>query len=71
MEGEQVIPVEVKYTAMKSPRLPSGLHSFIREYKPESAYMVTRDYFGKMEIDNGKDNGAAIPVMFVPAYLLP
>jgi len=71
VEGEQLTPIEVKYTAMKSPRLPSGIRSFIREYKPESAYVVTRDYFGKLEIDNGTDNGAAIPVMFVPAYLLP
>jgi len=71
VEGEQLTPIEVKYTAMKSPRLPSGIRSFIREYKSEKACVVTRDCFGKLEIDNGTDNGAAIPVMFVPAYLLP
>jgi predicted AAA+ superfamily ATPase len=71
MEGERVIPVEVKYTAMKSPRLPSGIRSFVREYRPERAYVVTRDCFGKLEMDDGTDNGAAIPVTFVPAYLLP
>ena len=71
VEGEQVIPVEVKYTAMKSPRLPSGIRSFVRKYKSERVYVVTRDYFGRLEIDSGTDNGAAIPVMFVPVYLMP
>ena len=71
VEGEQVIPVEVKYTAMKSPRLPSGIRSFIREYRSEMAYVVTRDCFGKLKIDDGTDDGVATPVMFVPAYLLP
>lgn len=65
VDGEQLIPIEVKYTAMKSPRLPSGIRSFIREYKPERSYVVTSDYFGRLEVDDG------IPVMFVPTYLLP
>ena len=71
VEGEQVIPVEVKYTSMKSPRLPSGIRSFTRGYKSEKVYVVTRDCFGNLEMDNGTDNGSAIPVLFVPAYLLP
>jgi predicted AAA+ superfamily ATPase len=65
VDGEKLIPIEVKYTAMKSPRLPSGIRSFIREYKPERSYVVTSDCFGRLEVDDG------IPVMFLPTYLLP
>ncbi len=69
VEGEGVTPVEVKYTGMNSPRLPSGIRSFIKEYRPEKAYVITKDCFGKLEIDNFAGN--VVPVMFVPAYLLP
>jgi len=63
VEGEQRIPVEVKYTAMNAPRIPSGIRSFMRSYSPSKAIVVTKDYVEKVEVNGGK-------VIFVPAYLL-
>jgi predicted AAA+ superfamily ATPase len=71
VDGEQPIPVEVKYTAMTTPRLPSGIRSFIREYKPERAYVVTRDCFGKLAVEANTNSRTSVPVIFIPAYLLP
>jgi len=70
VDGEQVIPVEVKYTAMRSPRIPSGIRSFIREYKPERAYVITRDCFGELTMEANSGNGFSVPVTFIPSYLL-
>ena len=70
IEGEQLIPVEVKYTSMRSPRIPLGIRSFIREYKPERAYVVTRDCFGEAAMETSAGNGHNIPVTFIPVYLL-
>jgi len=63
VEGEELVPIEVKYTAMDRPRVPSGIRSFIRDYAPSRAVVVTRDYMGKVEV-----NGCE--VIFIPAYLL-
>ncbi len=70
VEGEQLIPVEVKYTAMKSPRVPSGIRSFIREYRPKRAYVITRDCFGELAAGTNTGSGSSIPVIFIPIYLL-
>ncbi len=63
VEGEELIPVEVKYTAMNTPRVPSGIRSFMRSYSPSKGIVVTKDYVGKVEVNGGE-------VIFVPAYLL-
>lgn len=63
LEGEQLIPVEVKYTAMNSPRFPSGIRSFIRSYSSSRAIVITKDYIGKLEVKGCN-------VIFIPAYLL-
>ena len=62
VEGEELIPVEVKYTAMNTPRVPSGIRSFMRSYSPSKGIVVTKDYVGKVEVNGGE-------VVFVPAYL--
>ena len=63
VEGEQLIPVEVKYTAMNSPRFPSGIRSFIRSYSPSRAIVITKDCIGKLEVKGCN-------VIFIPVYLL-
>ena len=62
-EGEALTPIEVKYASMDSPRIPSGLRSFIRSYSPSRAVVITRDYLGEAEF-----NGCR--VIFVPVYLI-
>lgn len=67
MEGEKIIPIGAKYTTMNSPRLPSGISSFIKEYKTDAAYVVTKDFYGDLTI---KEDSEILLVTFVPAYLL-
>jgi len=63
VEGEQLMPVEAKYTEMNSPRVHSGIRSFIGNYNPPRAIVVTKDYFEKVEVND-------CYVIFMPAYLL-
>lgn len=63
VEGEELVPIEVKYTAMDRPGVPSGIRSFIRDYAPSRAIVVTGDYAGKVEV-------SGCEVIFTPAYLL-
>jgi hypothetical protein len=46
-KGDKVKPVEVKYTAFKSTRIPSGIRYFQKEYKSMVSYVLTRDFYGK------------------------
>jgi predicted AAA+ superfamily ATPase len=70
IEGEQIIPVEVKYTTIDSPRLPSGISSFIREYRPGMAYVVTKDFSGNLSVKEETGNSEIVSVTFAPSYLL-
>jgi predicted AAA+ superfamily ATPase len=63
VEGKQVIPVEVKYTAMRAPQIPSGLRSFIQSYNPQRGVVVTRDFTGELNVNSSR-------VIFIPACLL-
>jgi len=63
VQGEQLVPLEVKYTTMNSPRVPPGIRSFIQSYSLSKAIVVTKDYIENLEI-NGSN------VIFIPAYLL-
>lgn len=44
---QELIPIEVKYQAFNGPDIPSGLKSFINDYTPKEAFVLTRDYFGQ------------------------
>ncbi|MHC4536331.1 MAG: ATP-binding protein [Planctomycetota bacterium] len=63
VEGEQLVPIEVKYTTMNSPRIPPGIRSFIQSYNPSKAIVVTKDYIENVEVNGSK-------VIFIPVYLL-
>ena len=44
---QEVTPIEVKYQPFDSPAVPSGIKSFIYDYNPKTAFVLTRDYFGQ------------------------
>lgn len=44
---QELIPLEVKYQSFDSPHIPSGIKSFINEYHPKEAFVLTKDYFGE------------------------
>jgi len=38
--GQEIIPVEVKYSFLKKPEISRSLRSFIKSYQPKKAYLV-------------------------------
>lgn len=51
-------PIEVKYSAFKSPRIPSGIKAFQSDYETPEGVVLTKDFFGKA----GK-------IAFIPVWL--
>ncbi|MEK6577513.1 MAG: ATP-binding protein, partial [Nitrospirota bacterium] len=58
VKGEKISPVEVKYTAFKSSRVPLGIRYFQKDYESDEGVVLTKDYFGKAE-----------RAIFLPAWL--
>lgn len=46
----RILPVEVKYQNMSSPKITRSLRSFLSTYEPEVTIIVTKDYFGKTTV---------------------
>ena len=63
VEGQKLIPVEVKYQDMKSPVIPSGIRSFVELYDSENAFVITKNFLHK--IRRGKTH-----LYFIPAFIL-
>ncbi|MBE5728449.1 ATP-binding protein [Candidatus Parvarchaeota archaeon] len=60
---ELVIPIEVKFSSFKRPEITRGMHSFIDEYEPRYAIVLTRDFFERIKIK--KTEVFFIPLCFV------
>lgn len=60
---DSIIPYKVKYSDDKSTTLGKGFISFITKFKPENAYIVTKNFWGKRMI--GKTN-----IIFLPLFSL-
>lgn len=61
--GKEIVPVEVKYSRLRSPEISRGFRSFINQYRPGWAIILTKGFWGKEEI-NGTKVGF-IPVWYV------
>ena len=46
---DKFIPIEVKYRSMQTAKLTRSFYSFIEAYQPALGFMITKDYYGKME----------------------
>lgn len=60
---EKPVPVEVKYSKMEDPHIPSGLKSFIRMYQPDRAFCLNRNTWKKNMFQE-------TPVYFLPLFYL-
>jgi len=60
---DEVMPIEVKYTTFNSPQISRGFRSFIQEYKPKRALILTKNFWGEMEVDSCK-------IKFAPLWYL-
>jgi len=58
-----IIPIEVKYSRLKSPKITRSFRNFINQYKPERAVVLTRGLWGKISVNGTK-------VVFVPVWYI-
>ena len=61
--GDSIIPVEVKYSPFIGNRISKGFMSFINSFKPASAAVLTKNYWGQAK--KGKTK-----ILFIPVYYL-
>lgn len=61
--GDEVVPVEVKYVNFASEKIPKGLQSFIDSFRPGKALIITRNFWGHAK--RGKTK-----ILFIPVYYL-
>ena len=62
MWTSKTIPVEVKFRAMDRPKLPPGIRSFLQRYPSEVAFVLTKDFWGRIQVGE-------TPVFFIPVWM--
>lgn len=62
-KGDEVIPIEVKYTGINSNMVKRSLRSFIDKYSPKKAFIINKNYSNRIVIKNTE-------VVFIPFYKL-
>ncbi|MBI4837724.1 MAG: DUF4143 domain-containing protein [Nitrospirae bacterium] len=61
--GEEIIPLEVKYSNFDKEKIPRSFMSFIDSFKPKRGVVLTKNYWGKSVVGE-------TTVMFIPVYYL-
>lgn len=61
--GLDQIPIEVKYSSFKTPKIIRGYRSFLTTYKPNNGLVLTKDFWGKTKI--GKTS-----IFFAPCFYI-
>lgn len=60
-QSDRIIPIEVKYSPMRSPELSRSLRNFINIYKPLRAIVLTKGFWAKIKIEH-------TDIAFVPIW---
>lgn len=60
-QGENIIPIEVKYKKMKNTKISKSMHSYIDAYQPDIFFVLTRGFWGYEKKDQTK-------VKFIPMW---
>jgi hypothetical protein len=50
--AEDMVPVEVKYSRLKTPEISRGFRNFIHRYRPRRAVILTRGLWSRAEIND-------------------
>lgn len=58
-----ILPIEVKYTSFKEPKISSSLKFFIKHYQAKRAFVITKDFFNKAKFFSSE-------ISFIPAWRL-
>ena len=61
-KDQELIPIEVKYQNFTQPNIPTGLKSFILEYKPKQAIVVTKNFQARHDFKGCK-------ILFKPIFV--
>lgn len=62
-QKNEVIPVEIKYSNFKHPEISRSFRSFLNQYKPRKALMLTNGFIGEMKMSD-------VLIKFVPVWYL-
>ena len=60
---KNLIPIELKYSPLKSPQISRGFRNFLSEYKPKKAVIFTRGFWGQTKINSTS-------IKFIPVWYL-
>jgi len=60
-EGEEVIPIEVKFLPLGKKVIGKSLFSFVKKYSPKKAIITTSDTFGKRQVEK-------TTIYFIPIF---
>ena len=61
--GENIVPIEVKYSAFSDEKISKSLMSFIDSFKPQNAVVLTKNYWGLAKRLKTR-------ILFMPVYYL-
>ena len=61
--GTAIIPIEIKYSSFKKPKISRSFRSFLHAYQPKTAFVLTKNFIGEIKIDATKIK--FMPVCFV------
>ena len=59
----KLVPIEVKYSQFKIPKISRSYRNFLLQYHPEKALVLTKDFWGELTVDQ-------TVVKFVPIWYL-
>jgi len=59
----EIIPIEVKYSFLEKPRISRGFRSFLSEYRPKRAVVLSKNFWGEMKVNSTL-------IKFIPVYYL-
>ncbi len=48
----EIVPIEAKYSSFDSPKISRGFRSFISEYNPQRAVVLTKDFWGELKVNS-------------------
>jgi predicted AAA+ superfamily ATPase len=60
--GNELIPIEVKFSSLKKPKISRSFRSFIDSYNPDRAVVATRDFWGDKKV--GRTRIKFVPVCY-------
>jgi len=62
-ERRNLIPVEVKYSPFKQPKISRGFRNFLLTYQPQRALVLTKGFWGELKV-------SSCLIKFVPVWYL-